>query len=177
MVYNHSRQGLPRSVLILGVFLIGLFITCTSTAEGTAEEETSLEGDIPVEESYQRFRSRFGGSYTAEVVYSAFSPHKGTWKLTVKERELRQWVFRDKENLPEYRDFAEKLTMAALYNRAAEDDTLEISYDESGMLSEIVLPSQGDGPHRQGIPHSCCKPQKDGRISGKDHSDTEGLKS
>ncbi len=150
MICSTSHRGLSRSVLILGVFLIGLTITCTSIAEGTGEEETSLEGDITLEESYQRFRSRFQGSYIAEVVYSAFSPHRGTWELTVKEGELRRWVFRDKENHPEYRDFAEKLTMEALYQRAAEDGTLEISYDESGMLSEIILPAEEKGPTDRG---------------------------
>jgi hypothetical protein len=108
------------------------------------------EDGFQLEESYRRFRSQFGDSYEAEILYSGFGPHRGTWRITVQEGELRRWVFRNKENLPEHRDFAENLTMEVLYKRAEENDTLELSYDESGMISEIVSPSQEDGPTDRG---------------------------
>lgn len=159
------RRGIPRILLIIAVFLISLFSTCSTTAEGTAEqpkagpeegsekgpkEEMQGEESIRLEESYLRFRSLFDDSYTAELGYSAFSPHRGTWRITVQEGTLLRWEFQGKENIPEYQDFAENLRMETLYKRAAEDSRLELSYDGSGILHEIVFPADGKGPTDRG---------------------------
>jgi hypothetical protein len=57
--------------------------------------------------------------YTMKIRFGAFSPLAGEWTITVKHGTLARWSFRNFENNPRDRAFASKLTVDALFEKAA----------------------------------------------------------
>jgi hypothetical protein len=116
-----------RRISIFTLFLAAMTAVIVSDMPATGDTlmgpVARVETNETARKSYDRALALWTRSaiadYTMKVRFGAFSPLAGEWTITVKHGTLARWSFRNSENNPKHRVFASKLTIDALFEKAA----------------------------------------------------------